>query len=68
MKGFADKPNYIIELLEGSVTLEDVIDGHICEQTVVGFSISVLFKLFRVDFVLLKATTFTVDFSFLVCV
>uniref|UniRef100_A0A3P9K985 Antizyme inhibitor 1b n=2 Tax=Oryzias TaxID=8089 RepID=A0A3P9K985_ORYLA len=34
MKGFADKPNYIIELLDGSVTLEDVIDGHICDQTV----------------------------------
>uniref|UniRef100_A0A3P9NLC2 Antizyme inhibitor 1b n=1 Tax=Poecilia reticulata TaxID=8081 RepID=A0A3P9NLC2_POERE len=32
MKGFPDKPNYIIELLEGGVTLEDVIDGHICEQ------------------------------------
>lgn len=40
MKGFADKPNYIIELLDGSVTLEDVVDGHICDQTVVGFSIS----------------------------
>ncbi|XP_029975843.1 antizyme inhibitor 1b isoform X1 [Salarias fasciatus] len=35
MKGLADKPNYIIELLEGGVTLEDVIDGHICEQTLV---------------------------------
>lgn len=35
MKGFADKPNYIIELLEGGVTLEDVIDGHICEQALV---------------------------------
>ncbi|XP_041867853.1 antizyme inhibitor 1b [Melanotaenia boesemani] len=32
MKGLADKPSYIIELLEGGVTLEDVIDGHICEQ------------------------------------
>lgn len=32
MKGIADKPSYIIELLEGGVTLEDVIDGHICEQ------------------------------------
>nr|XP_015832668.2 antizyme inhibitor 1 [Nothobranchius furzeri] len=32
MKGLPDKPNYIIELLEGGVTLEDVIDGHICEQ------------------------------------
>ncbi|XP_058475453.1 antizyme inhibitor 1b [Solea solea] len=35
MKGFADKPNYIIELLEGGVTLEDVIDGHIWEQALV---------------------------------
>lgn len=32
MKGFPDKPSYIIELLDGGVTLEDVIDGHICEQ------------------------------------
>lgn len=35
MKGFADKPSYIIELLEGGVTLEDVIDGHIYEQALV---------------------------------
>lgn len=35
MKGLVDKPSYIIELLEGGVTLEDVIDGHICEQTLV---------------------------------
>ncbi|XP_041665110.1 antizyme inhibitor 1b [Cheilinus undulatus] len=35
MKGLADKPSYIIELLEGGVTLDDVIDGHICEQTLV---------------------------------
>lgn len=35
MKGLADKPSYIIELLEGGVTLEDVIDGHICEQSLV---------------------------------
>lgn len=35
MKGLADKPCYIIELLEGGVTLEDVIDGHICEQALV---------------------------------
>lgn len=32
MKGLPDKPNYIIELLEEGVTLDDVIDGHICEQ------------------------------------
>ena len=35
MKGLVDKPNHIIELQEGGVTLEDVIDGHICEQTLV---------------------------------
>lgn len=35
MKGFADKPSYIIELLEGGMTIEDVIDGHICEQALV---------------------------------
>ncbi|XP_022053534.1 antizyme inhibitor 1b [Acanthochromis polyacanthus] len=35
MKGLADKPSYIIDLLEGGVTLEDVIDGHICEQALV---------------------------------
>ncbi|XP_039978275.1 antizyme inhibitor 1b [Xiphias gladius] len=35
MKGLTDKPSYIIDLLEGGVTLEDVIDGHICEQTLV---------------------------------
>lgn len=35
MKGLADKPSYIIELLEGGETLEDVIDGHIYEQALV---------------------------------
>lgn len=35
MKGLADNPSYIIELLEGGVTLENVIDGHICEQALV---------------------------------
>ncbi|XP_030003363.1 antizyme inhibitor 1b [Sphaeramia orbicularis] len=35
MKGLADKPSYIIELMEGGVTLEDIIDGHIYEQTLV---------------------------------
>ncbi|XP_029920296.1 antizyme inhibitor 1b [Myripristis murdjan] len=35
MKGLTDKPSYIIELLEGGVTLADVIDGHICEQALV---------------------------------
>lgn len=35
MKGLADKPSYIVELLEGGVTHEDVIDGHICEQALV---------------------------------
>lgn len=38
MKGLADKPSYTIELLEGGVTLEDVIDGHICEQTLVSLA------------------------------
>ncbi|XP_026204720.1 antizyme inhibitor 1b [Anabas testudineus] len=32
MKGLADKPNYMIEILEGGVTLEDVFDGHIGNQ------------------------------------
>uniref|UniRef100_A0A3B3ZC12 Orn/DAP/Arg decarboxylase 2 N-terminal domain-containing protein n=1 Tax=Periophthalmus magnuspinnatus TaxID=409849 RepID=A0A3B3ZC12_9GOBI len=32
MKGLTDNPSYIIELMEGGVTLEDVIDGHIYEQ------------------------------------
>ncbi|XP_030644606.1 antizyme inhibitor 1b [Chanos chanos] len=32
MKGFADEPNYVIELLDGGSTLEDVIDSHIYEQ------------------------------------
>lgn len=35
MKGLADKPSYIVELLECGVTLEDVIDEHICEQALV---------------------------------
>lgn len=34
MKGLADDPSYVIDLLEGGVTIEDVIDGHICEQAV----------------------------------
>lgn len=38
MKGLADKPSYIIELLEGGVTLEDVIDGYICEQALVSLT------------------------------
>ncbi|GAA6092261.1 antizyme inhibitor 1b isoform X1 [Tachysurus ichikawai] len=32
MKGFTDELNYIVELLEGATTLEDVIDNHIFEQ------------------------------------
>lgn len=32
MKGFADEPTYIIELLEEGVTLDNVIDEHIYEQ------------------------------------
>jgi len=35
MKGLVDKPSYIVELLEKGVTLEDVIDVHICEQALV---------------------------------
>ncbi|KAF3707462.1 Antizyme inhibitor 1 [Channa argus] len=35
MKGLADKPNHIVEILEGAMTLEDVIDGHIAEQALV---------------------------------
>ena len=38
MKGLTDKPSYIIELLGGGVTLEDVIDGHICEQALVSLA------------------------------
>uniref|UniRef100_A0A3B3T430 Antizyme inhibitor 1b n=1 Tax=Paramormyrops kingsleyae TaxID=1676925 RepID=A0A3B3T430_9TELE len=32
MKGFADEPNYSIELLQGGTALCDVIDSHIYEQ------------------------------------
>ncbi|XP_051992371.1 antizyme inhibitor 1b [Xyrauchen texanus] len=32
MKGFVDAPNYIIEVLEGGTTLEDVVDNHVYEQ------------------------------------
>ncbi|KAL6456868.1 hypothetical protein MHYP_G00338310 [Metynnis hypsauchen] len=32
MKGFTDEPNYVVELLDGGTTLEDVIDNHIYEQ------------------------------------
>ena len=35
MKGLADEPTYIIELLEEGVTLDNVIDGHIYEQALV---------------------------------
>lgn len=35
MKGLTDEATYTIELLEGGVTLEDVIDGHIYEQALV---------------------------------
>lgn len=36
MKGTADEPQYSVGLLEGGVTLCDVIDNHIYEQTLVG--------------------------------
>lgn len=39
MKGFTDRPSYMIELLEGGATLDDVIDGHICEQALVSCSV-----------------------------
>ncbi|XP_051526490.1 antizyme inhibitor 1-like isoform X1 [Myxocyprinus asiaticus] len=32
MKGFVDAPNYIIEVIEGGRTIEDVVDSHIYEQ------------------------------------
>lgn len=35
MKGFTDELNYVVELLEGRTTLEDVIDNHIYEQALV---------------------------------
>ncbi|KAM4631406.1 antizyme inhibitor 1b [Polymixia lowei] len=35
MKGLADEPSYIIELLDRGVTLDDVIDGHISEHALV---------------------------------
>lgn len=35
MKGTADEPQYAVGLLEGGVTLCDVIDSHIYEQTLV---------------------------------
>lgn len=36
MKGTADEPQYAVGLLEGGVTLCDVIDNYIQEQTLVG--------------------------------
>lgn len=36
MKGTADEPQYAVGLLEGGVTLCDVIDNYINEQTLVG--------------------------------
>ncbi|KAM8884263.1 antizyme inhibitor 1b [Synchiropus picturatus] len=33
MKGLTDNPSYIVEILESGLTLEDVIDDHIYEQT-----------------------------------
>lgn len=35
MKGIADEPQYSVGLLEAGATLGDVIDNHICEQTLV---------------------------------
>lgn len=39
MKGFTDELNYIVELLEGGTTLEDVIDNHIYDQALVSLPI-----------------------------
>lgn len=36
MKGTADEPQYAVGLLDGGVTLCDVIDNYINEQTLVG--------------------------------
>lgn len=54
MKGLADKPNCIIEILEGGLTLEDVFDGHIGNQALVS-SICRAFmswKSYRISFIL----------------
>ncbi|KAL0961705.1 hypothetical protein UPYG_G00330630 [Umbra pygmaea] len=42
MKGLADEPNHILELLGGGTTLEDVIDGHVQEQALVEKSVFVV--------------------------
>ncbi|XP_024250968.1 antizyme inhibitor 1b [Oncorhynchus tshawytscha] len=42
MKGLADEPNHMIELLEGGTTLEDVIDGHVYEQALAEKSVFVV--------------------------
>ncbi|KAJ7991974.1 hypothetical protein DPEC_G00289410 [Dallia pectoralis] len=42
MKGLADEPNHIVELLEGGTTLEDVIDGHVQEQALADKSVFVV--------------------------
>ncbi|KAK6324308.1 hypothetical protein J4Q44_G00066470 [Coregonus suidteri] len=42
MKGLADEPNHMIELLEGGTTLEDVIDGHVYEQALADKSVFVV--------------------------
>lgn len=39
MKGFTDELNYVVELLEGGTTLDDVVDNHIYEQALVSGSI-----------------------------
>lgn len=39
MKGLADEPSYMIEVLEAGVSLEDVIDGHIYQQALVEKSV-----------------------------
>lgn len=51
MKGTADEPQYAVGLLEGGVTLCDVIDNHIYEQTLVGVGSSCRHFVFNADIV-----------------
>lgn len=58
MKGFVDAPNYMIEILEGGLTLEDVIDSHVYEQNLAeknAFVVADLGALMR-QYVLWKTT------------
>lgn len=44
MKGTADEPQYAVGLLEGGVTLCDVIDNYIGEQTLVGVTVKEYYR------------------------